>query len=198
MDSPLRKLYPPSTLERWAPIRHRQNMFDRRIRGWGYKVNHAKDKSNGDATGARTSNRKRKPKGSGDRQARSGMLGTPNETKFSDRDDLQTIPVIQSPDAYLLQEQMLSSVHNYALGVFQSREWKFDPLRTYAPQGSQDFGAIWKDLSDQCFGAGILSRNHGQRREAIMKWSDSGVCAGISTASISRPKTNLANHAGRY
>lgn len=84
MDSPLRKLYPPSTLERWAPIRHRQNMFDRRIRGWGYKVNHAKDKSNGDATGARTSNRKRKPKGSGDRQARSGMLGTPNETKFSD------------------------------------------------------------------------------------------------------------------
>lgn len=144
-------------------------MFDRRIRVWGYKVNHAKDKSNGDATGARTSNRKRKPKGSGDRQARSGMLGTPNETKFSDRDDLQTIPVIQSPDAYLLQEQMLSSVHNYALGVFQSRKWKFDPLRTYAPQGSQDFGAIWKDLSDQCFGAGILSRNHGQRREAIMK-----------------------------
>ncbi|KAL4977390.1 hypothetical protein BDW66DRAFT_165864 [Aspergillus desertorum] len=84
------------------------------------------------------------------------------QAALKDKSDSSAIPIMRSPDAYLLQEKMLASVHNYILSVFKSPRWSFSSPDLLDPTGSTHTDTDWKRLSDQVWGAGCLFREATQ------------------------------------
>lgn len=62
-------------------------------------------------------------------------------------------PPPQIPNCFRNLEAVITSVNDYASGLFCGSSWSWDTFKIIAPAGTLDH---WQDISDQCFGASTL------------------------------------------
>ncbi|GES66847.1 hypothetical protein ATEIFO6365_0016013500 [Aspergillus terreus] len=82
--------------------------------------------------------------------------------------DSKLTPKTWIPEVYLLQEQMLASVHDYILASFNHHKGAFSSNTTLDPSGTTEQDRWWKYVSDEAWGVGSLARQ-GNSQAAVLK-----------------------------
>ena len=62
----------------------------------------------------------------------------------------------QTPNCFQYLEVVVSSVNDYASGLFGDGNWSWDRFQVMPPAETPNHTSAWQDIADQCFGASTL------------------------------------------